>query len=197
MDAIDKTTGILNSWKEIAAYLNRGVRTVQRWENELGLPVRRPRNTHRSPVIAMRSEIDEWIKSGAQKEEEQKPRLAVSGPSDSSDWRFLITEIGSGLTLVGIAVSARPEQTEKIHRCIREAYETYEAAVKSRSVLPADGTEGERTEVVRNEVKQLNADLDRLQDVVKQLGALNEFVPATTADRLRRSHAADWISRAG
>jgi hypothetical protein len=29
---------LLNSWKEIAAYLNRGIRTVQRWEAELGMP---------------------------------------------------------------------------------------------------------------------------------------------------------------
>lgn len=55
--------GLLNSWKEIAVYLNRGVRTVQRWEAELGLPVRRPRGKNRSAVIAMRSEIDEWLKS--------------------------------------------------------------------------------------------------------------------------------------
>src|SRR5215467_6950635 len=52
---------ILNSWKEIASYLNRGVRTVQRWESELGLPVRRPRGRRRSAVIAMRSEIDAWL----------------------------------------------------------------------------------------------------------------------------------------
>ena len=31
----------LDSWKEIAAYLNRGVRTVRRWEREEGLPVHR------------------------------------------------------------------------------------------------------------------------------------------------------------
>ncbi|PYP91542.1 MAG: hypothetical protein DMG65_06770 [Candidatus Angelobacter sp. Gp1-AA117] len=54
---------LLNSWKEIAAYLNRGVRTVQRWEAELGLPVRRPRGMSRSAVIAMRSEIDAWLKT--------------------------------------------------------------------------------------------------------------------------------------
>ena len=54
---------LLNSWKEIAAYLNRGVRTVQRWEIELGLPVRRPRGKNRSAVIAIRSELDAWIKA--------------------------------------------------------------------------------------------------------------------------------------
>lgn len=52
---------ILNSWKEIAHYLNRGVRTVQRWESELALPVRRPRGKRRSAVIAMRWEIDKWL----------------------------------------------------------------------------------------------------------------------------------------
>ena len=32
---------LLNSWKEIAAYMGRGVRTLQRWERDLALPVRR------------------------------------------------------------------------------------------------------------------------------------------------------------
>src|SRR5947209_7058286 len=54
---------LLNSWKEIAAYLNRGVRTVQRWEIELGLPIRRPRGKNRSAVMAMRSELDAWVKA--------------------------------------------------------------------------------------------------------------------------------------
>ncbi len=41
---------ILNSWKQIAEYVGRGVRTVQRWEHKLGLRVRRPRHHLRSPV---------------------------------------------------------------------------------------------------------------------------------------------------
>lgn len=66
---------LLNSWKEIAAYLNRGIRTVQRWEAELGLPVRRPRGQSRSAVIAMRSEIDEWLKR-CPVSENGEPRVA-------------------------------------------------------------------------------------------------------------------------
>ena len=31
----------LDSWKEIASYLRRGLRTAQRWERDAGLPVRR------------------------------------------------------------------------------------------------------------------------------------------------------------
>ena len=52
---------VLNSWKEVAGYLGRGVRTVQRWEQELSLPVRRPRGKSRSAIIAFRSELDQWL----------------------------------------------------------------------------------------------------------------------------------------
>jgi hypothetical protein len=54
---------VLNSWKEIAAYLGRGVRTVQRYERELGLPVRRPRGTPRSAVLALTDELDNWLRT--------------------------------------------------------------------------------------------------------------------------------------
>ena len=53
----------LQSWKEIAAYLKRGVRTAQRWERTAGLPVRRPRPGERSPVFAFPDEIDQWMHS--------------------------------------------------------------------------------------------------------------------------------------
>lgn len=54
---------LLNSWKDIAAYLGRGVRTVQRWEAELNLPVRRPYLRKRSTVCALKSELDEWLRN--------------------------------------------------------------------------------------------------------------------------------------
>jgi len=56
-------SGVLNSWKEIATYLGRGVRTVQRWEAELHLPVHRPRGKTRSAVVAFRQELDDWLQS--------------------------------------------------------------------------------------------------------------------------------------
>src|ERR1700744_5156315 len=54
---------ILHCWKEIADYLSAGVRTVQRWEAEFALPVRRPRGAKRSAVLAFTSEIDDWVKA--------------------------------------------------------------------------------------------------------------------------------------
>jgi len=54
---------ILNSWKEIAGYLGRGVRTVQRWEAQLGLPIHRPAGKDHSAVLAFSSELDQWLDS--------------------------------------------------------------------------------------------------------------------------------------
>jgi len=58
----DQKTGLLNTWKEIAAYLGRGVRTVQRWE-AVGLPVRRLRSSRHAPVVADVRDIDNWLES--------------------------------------------------------------------------------------------------------------------------------------
>ena len=51
----------LNSWKEIATHLDRGVRTVQRWERDLNLPVHRLGKGKRSPVYALVPELNFWI----------------------------------------------------------------------------------------------------------------------------------------
>ncbi len=55
----------LTTWKEIAAYLGKGVRTAQRWEHELGLPVRRP-NHRKGFVLAIPEELDAWLRSQPQ-----------------------------------------------------------------------------------------------------------------------------------
>jgi len=56
---------LLSSWKEIANYLGRGVRTVQRWER-MGLPVHRVGSGARCPVQAYVRDIDLWLKARPQ-----------------------------------------------------------------------------------------------------------------------------------
>jgi hypothetical protein len=63
LDSVPKKSGVLNSWKEIATYVGRGVRTVQRWESELQLPVHRPRGKNHSAVVAFPKELDRWLRS--------------------------------------------------------------------------------------------------------------------------------------
>lgn len=52
---------ILSGWKEIANHLGKGVRTVQRYERELGLPVRRVGGRLAGSVIATKAELDGWV----------------------------------------------------------------------------------------------------------------------------------------
>lgn len=52
----------LDSWKEIAAYLRREVRTVQRWEKSAGLPVHRLQIDKQGTVYAYKSELDDWYR---------------------------------------------------------------------------------------------------------------------------------------
>lgn len=52
---------ILNSWKEIAVYLGRGIRTAQRYERDFGLPVHRPSAKMRASVIAFTDQLDKWL----------------------------------------------------------------------------------------------------------------------------------------
>ena len=63
----------LDSWKEIADYLGRDVRTVIRWEKDKGLPVRRLPGGKRQSVFAFAAEIDAWLR-------QHDEALNTSGP---------------------------------------------------------------------------------------------------------------------
>ena len=56
----------LNSWKEIATYMDRGVRTVQRWENG-GLPIRRVGAGTRAPYLLLRLKLTGGFANTAQR----------------------------------------------------------------------------------------------------------------------------------
>jgi TolB-like protein len=60
----------LESWKEIAAYLGREVRTVQGWEKNEGLPIHRHQHARQGSVYAFKGELDAW----------RAARAAVSEP---------------------------------------------------------------------------------------------------------------------
>lgn len=54
---------VLTSWKEISEHLGKGVRTVQRWELELGLPVHRSEGGSARALFAVPEELDAWARS--------------------------------------------------------------------------------------------------------------------------------------
>jgi TolB-like protein/thioredoxin-like negative regulator of GroEL len=66
----------LDSWKQIARYFRRSVRTVRRWEQQEDLPVRRHVHSSLASVYALKSEIEVW-----QKEHSRAPRSAGAAGS--------------------------------------------------------------------------------------------------------------------
>lgn len=67
---------VLGSWKEIANYLGKGVRTVQRWERYSGLPIHRPSGTSKGVVIAFPDELDKWARRQDPEGNEESRSLA-------------------------------------------------------------------------------------------------------------------------
>jgi seryl-tRNA synthetase len=74
---------IFSSWKEIAAFLGKGVRTVQRWEKTLGLPVRRPNGTASNVVVATENDLRRWMNEGGDQ------AIRNQAESDARDIRIL------------------------------------------------------------------------------------------------------------
>jgi TolB-like protein/Flp pilus assembly protein TadD len=75
----------LDSWKEIAAYLRKEVRTVQRWEKSSDLPVRRLAHAKMGTVFAYKSDLDAWWRDSQTKlENEENKTDTEPGSSRSS-----------------------------------------------------------------------------------------------------------------
>src|SRR3954454_8756614 len=51
----------LEGWKQIASYLKRDVRTVQRWERTEQFPVRRQMHHKLGSIFAFKNELDYWM----------------------------------------------------------------------------------------------------------------------------------------
>jgi TolB-like protein/Tfp pilus assembly protein PilF len=81
------SAGRLESWKEIAAYLNRDVTTVQRWEKREGMPVHRHLHDQRGSVYAVPAELDAWRRTRgprADKLQETDAEPSISEKIDSA-----------------------------------------------------------------------------------------------------------------
>lgn len=83
----------LSGWKEIANYLGKGVRTVQRYEWQMGLPVRRPARKPRGSVVATRAELDAWVCASPIREAFHLSRLAPDSHASAKAMRNGIQEM--------------------------------------------------------------------------------------------------------
>jgi len=78
-----RPTSRLTSWKAIAAYLGRSVRTVRRWERHEGLPVHRQLHRKLGRVFAVQAELDAWKESRSLRPARVHAPNAVAAPPRS------------------------------------------------------------------------------------------------------------------
>jgi hypothetical protein len=111
----------LNSWKEIASHLERGVRTVQRWESELGLPVRRTGRGKRGAVYALVSELDLWrVTSGAVVGKELDPGSERAAGSAVEESRRLMSSVQSMVQSVSMTTVRQRQQAQALQKRLDE-----------------------------------------------------------------------------
>jgi hypothetical protein len=94
-------------WKDIAAYLGRSVRTVQRWEEQYGLPVRRIHTPRGATVLAYREELDAW-RSTPQGEAALSEHVALRPPPASHESRNGLSGAGASGAVRADGGGARP-----------------------------------------------------------------------------------------
>src|SRR5215471_13850690 len=106
--------GCLDSWKEIASYLKRSVRTATRWEREQGLPVHRHKT---GAVYAYKSELDAWWTDRGQQIEGSDAEAA--SPQRAWFLRYRIPLLGAGMTvavvLAGFVLRQSPKPEPKLY----------------------------------------------------------------------------------
>jgi hypothetical protein len=104
----------LESWKEIAAYLNRSVRTLHRWETEEGLPVHRQLHKELGSVFAYKSELEAWSRNRSVRTEVRANNREPGSPYRS---RLVVTIALSGAVVLIASLSyiaargSRPERS--------------------------------------------------------------------------------------
>jgi hypothetical protein len=135
----------LSSWKEIAQYVGKGVRTVQRWEREAGLPVRRPQGEGKGKVLAFPEEIDGWMHSAFTRngdgEESEVSKLRARVEQLLAENRELRRNLDAVSTLLpGLSGSNRHTDESLLLRCSRLLDETARTRQKFADLIATQST---------------------------------------------------------
>jgi hypothetical protein len=126
---------ILSGWKDIANYLGKGVRTVQRYERELGLPVRRPSGKMKGSVIATQAELSSWVATCRSPERPHLPSAqSVLSACDALRARIAeMQQLGQQMNKLRDEITtSRATLRETIHRMHGEM--SREAAERKRGI---------------------------------------------------------------
>jgi len=149
---------ILSGWKEIANYLGKGVRTVQRYEREMGLPIYRPAGKSSAAVVATRTELEEWATTPHGRMDSVAKRRSLESRTNKLRAGFLQIDCEIALTFASIASGTRDqEKRRRTTQIARTAYDTIMRLRKDTGLSDA-------------QADKLEADLRRLRNELQTLG---------------------------
>ena len=106
---------ILNGWKEIAGYVCRDIRTVERWEKYRGLPVRRVPGAGRATVYALISEVDQWLASTKLDDSDDRPGTTAFAEADERSGATDAAEEGAREAAIRAFERASQQNAEPEH----------------------------------------------------------------------------------
>jgi hypothetical protein len=148
---------IFSGWKEIANYLGRGVRSVQRYERELALPIHRPAGKSHGAVIATKPELDAWVTAGPRRIDAM-PKRWPGEQTNRLVAEFLQTDAEIALTFCAIALEAKDEPRKS--RTSQTARKAYDTIMRLRKGI----------DLSDKQKRQLDASLQRLKSELETLG---------------------------
>ena len=160
---------LLNSWKEIAAYLKCGTRTAQRWHRDLRMPVIKVRDSERGPVFAESERLDEWMerrssvvqlhKSSTVLTKQTQRTVELTRRSAEQGRKFLWIELSVGRQFVELALAAKNDETAARRKeRARKAHDSIEHYFSFTKAMP------------QAEQNRFNAELGEFKSELQKLG---------------------------
>ena len=138
-DSVRMSTDRLDSWKEIASYLRREVRTVQLWEKNEGLPVHRHFHKRLGSVFAYRSEINRWQRQVSRTQPDQESPGGWLKTFSSSKNSAFAPPVGSAAREAYL--KGRYFWNQRSEKALRKAIVCFETAMREKPgfALPYSG----------------------------------------------------------
>ncbi len=134
---------ILNGWKEISSYTKRSVRTVQRWEARLGLPVYRPALKDRSAVVAFSDELDLWISRASPEVGDEDAVLTGNNESDAG-----LLQVLDNISTMAWSTAELSSQVRLLQEQLRQSLKIYRHRIASRALASTASVQSQGTHSV-------------------------------------------------
>ena len=136
---------ILSGWKQIANHLGKGVRTVQRYERELGLPIRRPAGKSSASVIATAGELDAWVTASP-----IRAQFELTHPAANTE---MLEELRRNVK----EMSRLRKETQEVRHAVSESLELLRTNIRFAmpdAIVPCESRPRERADLLTFDAKK-------------------------------------------